>query len=75
MLTPDAPECSSTITVGRTSGRPQTRRRYGPLGCGCARGLTPADRLVVLWNGEELSETFAPTVEPGTWPSVQWDAP
>ena len=67
-LTLDEPACSFPLTVGTDlrAAAAANRLRAGRLRL-CLKGLTPLDRIQVVWDGEELAGEFEPPLTPGTW--------
>ena len=66
-LTPAESECSFQITVGADLAQAAAAKtlRSARLRL-CLRGLTPLDRIAVLWDGEEVEGKFRPPLKPGT---------
>ena len=67
-LTPEEPECLLGITVGADLQQAAASKRLRSVRLRlCLRGVTPLDRLAVIWDGEELAGEFQPPAVSGTW--------
>ena len=70
-LTQGEQTCSFGITVGADLSQAVASKTLRSARLRLSlKGVTPLDKIAVLWDGEELAGEFEPPVEPGTW--QQW---
>ena len=66
-LTPEEPESSFQITVGADLAQAAAAKTLGSACLRvCLKGMTPFDKIAVLWDGEEVKGEFQPPLTPGT---------